>query len=135
MTSIWAPIITSATPKLIKLLSGYRPIPKGGTFREPHFEHRHRIHRSETGAHGLWRSRILDRGVCGAAFAANAYGPDLAMILEQGERSCQSSRDLSPSQQRSLLDLVLSDVALNNGSGTLDLAVYAFYAVGTLAIW
>jgi hypothetical protein len=34
----------------------YRPIAMGSTFREPHFEHRHRFHRAETSAQGLWRS-------------------------------------------------------------------------------
>ena len=33
-------------------IPGYRPIAKGSTSREPHFEHRHRFHRSETSVHG-----------------------------------------------------------------------------------
>src|SRR4029077_7793595 len=67
--------------------------------------------------------------------AANAYGPDLAIVLEQGERYLPNLTGLLCDSGRGrLLDLVLSDVALNNGSSTLDLAIlYPFYAVGTLA--
>jgi len=65
----------------------YRAIACGISSPDPHFEQRHRFHRSETSAHG-WCYELLNRPrvPVRAGVTSDTYGPDLPMVLERGER-------------------------------------------------
>ena len=76
----------------------YCPTAKGSTSRKPHLEQRHRFHRSETSAQGLWRAMSSSTGhecPCPHPLHWTPMVPIFLWSWSEASDTSQASRDFS----------------------------------------